>query len=90
MTPPTVHLNGSSADTLLEGYEAAAESLGAALEALAGAAPNARDYYVQGPSAFEEARREHVARLEKVTAVLEEIRLLHRAVYRQKDARKRT
>ena len=45
---PTVHLNGTSKDTLLNAYTAANSALLNALEALEACAPNGRDYYVSG------------------------------------------
>ena len=39
---PTIHLNGSNRDTLMEGYIATLDTLRHALEALQAAAPNAR------------------------------------------------
>jgi len=44
------------------------------------AAPNARDYYPQGPDAYAQAAREHGSRIERLRAVLEEIAQLHELV----------
>ncbi len=77
ITKPTIHMNGTSAAELAERYEAAAVAVAAALDALTFAAPNARDYYPQGPTAFAEARREHEERILKVRAVRDEIGALY-------------
>jgi hypothetical protein len=70
---PTVHLNGTGRAQLVEPLQAAARALRAAIAAVEDAAPNARDYYPQGPGAFERARSEHVARLARLQAVLGEL-----------------
>jgi hypothetical protein len=73
---PTIHLNGTSKEALLEQQLAAIKALRAATDALSAAAPHGRDYYVQGPLAFTVARDEHVARLTKITEVIREIEAL--------------
>lgn len=86
MIKPTIHLNGSSAEDLTKGYLAAERALNEALEALAQAAPNARDYYVQGDDVFEKAREEHAARVAKLLVVKDEIHALGLHCYRaQRD-----
>lgn len=84
---PLVHLNGSSPERLAEGYDHAARALSAAIEALEDAAPNARDYYPKGESAFAEARREHSARVASLRAVRSEIWKIHMDITEQVDAR---
>jgi hypothetical protein len=77
-TTPTVHLNGTSGEMLLEGYKAAAIAVNEALCKLEESAPNARDYYVQGAREFSHAMDEHMLRCHKLTAVREElVGLLH-------------
>jgi len=49
---PTIHLNGTSADDLIEGLVRARHALNEAVSLLQDAAPNGRDYYVQTPSTF--------------------------------------
>jgi hypothetical protein len=73
VTFPTVHLNGTSRDALREGYCKATAAIRAAGNALAEAGPNARDYYPQGPGAFEAARAQHQSRLDRLAAVREEL-----------------
>lgn len=58
ITPPTIHLNGTSAKDLWEGYEAAYDAVRAAQEAFEKIEFNARDYYVQNPLAWEKARED--------------------------------
>jgi len=52
---PSVHLNGSSIDDLIAGYDKAAETLHDFMEAFGEIEFNARDYYVEGPHAWEQA-----------------------------------
>lgn len=70
---PSVHLNGTSKAALSEGYENAARQLSKALDALVQTAPNARDYYVQGPAAFTQVCAEHKARVNALKDVREQI-----------------
>lgn len=73
---PTIHLNGTSASDLLDGIKDAVCAVNAAIDAIAKAAPNARDYYPQGPQAFAAADLEHrtrLARLHDIHAELEAI-----------------
>jgi hypothetical protein len=73
MRLPTIHLNGTSKSELERRIESAAQALDNAIELLAEAAPNARDYYPQGDGAFSEAQREHNDRMIKLTDVLREV-----------------
>ena len=57
-TFPTLHLNGTSKTDLRDGYLAAHEAIDKAIDALANAELNGRDYYPQGPDAYSQARRE--------------------------------
>jgi len=78
MTPPTpsvtlpsIHLNGTSRVTLLDGYLHAYQLLCQASDALNSVEFNARDYYVQGPDAWSratterDAMRHHIRRLKE-------------------------
>jgi len=56
LLPPTVHLNGTSKDELLNQLEAVVSALDAALAAINAAAPNGRDFYPQGPEALTNAQ----------------------------------
>ena len=73
---PTVHLNGTSRDTLLEGYIAALDALRLAMEALQAAAPHARDYYVQAGDTFYMAQNQHFTRLARLRETLDELNTL--------------
>lgn len=73
LTKPTVHLNGTSADALVEQLSKAMVAVQHARRALAEASPNARDYYPQGDSAFTRARNEHNARDASLAKIAEEL-----------------
>ena len=88
MKTPTIHTNGSSATTLLDGYAAVLDALSKAQDYLASTGPNGRDYYPQGESAYAVARAEHEARIEKVRAVREEIETIASIVSDQVDLRR--
>lgn len=88
---PTVHLNGTSLETLRDQIDTVADRLGVAIEALCDAAPNARDYYPQGDAAYGRARDEHLARVQKLREVYGEIATLSNAlseIEAERDARK--
>jgi hypothetical protein len=57
-TLPAIHLNGTGADALLREYSAARVAIEAALDAIAAATCNPRDFYPQEPGAWERARAE--------------------------------
>lgn len=74
MMLPTIHLNGTHPDALLEGLCEAASAIREAQEKLAAAAPNGRDYcLVQHTGAFEAAQGEHWERMERLRSVLKEV-----------------
>ena len=66
ITIPTIHLNGTGADTLMREYRAAYDAIGKAIDALASTTCNGRDFYVQGGSAYYKARDERQAALDKL------------------------
>lgn len=57
-TLPTIHLNGTGADNLYREYRAARKAIAAAADALQAATCNQRDFYLQEPGAWEQARAE--------------------------------
>jgi len=77
---PTIHRNGTDPRTLAADYGRAAETLRAALDALATCAPNARDYYLQGPDAIRGATAAHEDRMAMVRAVQREIDAIRWAI----------
>lgn len=69
-TLPTVHMNGTSRDELVQQLLTASHALQAALDKLGEAAPHPRDYYVNpDPNAYRQARAEHDARCQQVREV---------------------
>ena len=60
-TFPTLHLNGPGKNDLRDGYANAYDAIDKAIEALANAELNARDFYPQGPGACSQARSERDA-----------------------------
>lgn len=80
MMIPTIHLNGTSRDNLIDGICEIDNALRKALAAMESNGPNARDYYPQGPKAFTKARAEHAARCAKVQALREEYEQMLNAV----------
>ena len=71
MRIPSIHMNGTSRSEIVESLLTSQRALMAAAETLY--RPNARDFYVQGETAFNEAQREFEARMSKLTEVRREI-----------------
>lgn len=69
MTFPVIHLNGTSPETLLEGYRDAYAAIGDAIRAIGKIEFDARDYYPAGMETWNAARDEHWARLQMLTEV---------------------
>ena len=67
-TIPTLHLNGTSKTDLRDGYAAAYNAIEKAIDALAKAELNGRDFYPQGPDAYYQARKERDEAFEKLRA----------------------
>ncbi len=86
-TFPTVHLNGTSVDALITENMAAYKAVRAAVEALAQAYPNGRDFYPQGHSAIVAAMKEHDSRRNRLASVLEELEAICENIVDQRDAR---
>lgn len=76
MILPTIHPNGTNRQALHEGYRDAITALEAAITALVFTAPNGRDYYPQGPDAYRQAEREHVARIRALNDVVLDLHAL--------------
>jgi len=81
MMHPTVHINGTSKESLTKQWCDAHEACREALRKLAEAAPHGRDYYPQGPDAYYQAREEHVARMQKIQDVINDMAYLAEEVY---------
>lgn len=73
LTMPIIHLNGSSARSLLEDSCTAMTAVRKAIDALNVTGPNARDYYPKGPEFFRVAQDQHHARIAKLQEVLAEL-----------------
>ncbi len=69
---PTIHLNGTSKQALLDQLADAYSALDEALAKMGQACPNGRDYYPQGPDAIGEALRQHERRLRVVRIIRDE------------------
>ena len=77
---PTVHRDGTSREELLRQAQEAGQAVFQARDALAKTAPNARDYYPQGMSAFPAAVREHDRRARMLLEVEEELSRIAEAI----------
>jgi hypothetical protein len=78
MILPTIHSNGTSHKDLTEGYEKADDALHEFIDAFGNIEFNARDYYVQGPDAYPQARDERMAinqKIREMKSYLYEIRM---------------
>lgn len=84
ITAPTIHLNGTSAKELWAGYEAAYDAVRAAQEAIGKIEFNARDYYVQSPNAWGQARDARNEQLQALAQV-EEYLLQHLLAIREQE-----
>lgn len=80
MTVPTIHLNGTTKEQLLEQIENAWAAVNAAIDALKQMAPHGRDYYPQGPDAITRARDQHLARMRKLQDVCDDLETLAQAI----------
>lgn len=76
MMVPTIHLNGTSRDSLLEQVTDAGHALHDAMKKLDETAPNGRDYYPQGQGALKQAETEYRSRAERLRSVYQELQLL--------------
>ena len=65
-TFPTLHLNGTGKTNLRDEYAAAYDAIDKAIDALAAATLNGRDYYPQADGAYYQARSERDAALDQL------------------------
>jgi hypothetical protein len=70
---PRIHLNGSSAESLIADYLQAFDAVALAVKALERVDVNGRDYYVINSEAASVAMREHRERLAKLRTVRDEL-----------------
>jgi hypothetical protein len=70
-TLPTVHINGTGAETLRAEYQALSKALQAAEDRLLAATCNGRDFYPQGPDAYYSARFERSEMLAKLREIMD-------------------
>jgi hypothetical protein len=73
MQLPTIHMNGTSKERLVEALCNASAKLDDAYSALKETAPNGRDYYPQGPVALQIACNDHLDRLARLDAIKADI-----------------
>lgn len=84
---PTIHINGTDGRELLSQVRRVLDSLDLVKDAMRGASPNPRDYYVQGAEAPAEARKAFYERYAKISVMLDEFQNLALAIDAQIDAR---
>jgi hypothetical protein len=77
---PTIHLNGTSRESLVSDLLDALQALEAAERALQHTYPNGRDYYPQGPGAITEALRQHTAGMGRLHEVRRELSAIAEAI----------
>jgi hypothetical protein len=70
-TLPTIHLNGTGADSLYNEYRAVRKAVSSASDALVAATCNARDFYPQDSDAWQQARNERAEALQMLQQVYE-------------------
>jgi hypothetical protein len=68
---PTIHLNGTGAQSLADEYRAFRRTVTAAAAALEVATCNARDFYPQGGDAWEQARKDRADAYRKLAELQE-------------------
>lgn len=85
---PTIHLNGTSGEILRHQHRTAVEALRRAVDAICDAAPNARDYYVQGDDAGRAAQRAHEARIASLRGVRRELEAITSGIETQLEDRR--
>lgn len=68
---PTVHLNGTSKDSLIEQYANVLEAIDVLQKAMAAATPHMRDYYVAPVGSYERAMDQHRTRWSSLMTIRE-------------------
>lgn len=77
---PTIHMNGTSKDALVEALLEAVHALHEAGSALAKTCPNGRDYYPQGEVAIHVAMQEHAARMAALRGIIVELETIAKKI----------
>lgn len=86
---PTIHMNGTSAKSLLDDLMRAYNAVGEAQEAMRAVTPNNRDYYILGDEACREAREQHQVRVMKLADVREDLEKIIIGIQDQERDRRR-
>lgn len=86
---PSVHMNGTSGEELFNQALNAARVLRLSLDAMAAAAPHARDYYIQGADVFTNAQRDYVQRIGKIREVADDMMAIAENIRDTLDARRK-
>jgi hypothetical protein len=73
MIMPTIHINGTSRESLVSDLEIACNAIATAISAVIECAPNARDYYPQGDNAYATAVAEYSDRLHHLVCTRDEL-----------------
>lgn len=73
MRIPTVHMNGDSKATLVSDNVAAHDAINNAIDIVAKAVPNRRNFYPQGDGAINEAIAQHFKRIDGLEAIRQEL-----------------
>lgn len=84
MMTPTIHSNGTSKQNLLQELTEAHAAVGAAIAALRQVTVHGRDYYVQGPAAYPQAREEMDRRLASLGQIADDLTEMYHAVEAQR------
>lgn len=82
---PQVHLNGDTEETLMQGLGESHHSLTQALEVMRSMAPNARNYYTLGSSAYSEAADQYAAMCKRLHETQSEIEAIADGIQNRKD-----
>lgn len=77
---PSIHLNGTSCDELIEQYLDAINAGNEFAQVLNAASPNGRDYYVQGNEALKIAQNQWACRQSKLQEIINELKEIVQAI----------
>ncbi len=86
MNIPTVHLNGTSRDSLVQQRLDLIDALRDVEKAIVQAWPHGRDYYPQGPDALFAAQRVWTKRMNVIDALRDEIAEESQGIFDQEGA----